>query len=124
MKLLFCQDCAGLVVPLDEKNQPTRCGCRRHAVWWSDPVTGELRVFDALTKFSEIRSGRYHPRPRAYVIGLTNALLSCEQEALDAQAIQELIDLHPDNYMFKRVRSLVVRFRPGESGDTAWGELP
>jgi hypothetical protein len=77
------------------------------------------------TSPEHIRSSRYPSQPRAYVLGLTNSLLMHPQQGLSAEVYQQIIDSHPDSYIFKRVRSCIIRIRPGESSDTAWApELP
>lgn len=120
MKLLFCQECGDIVAPHRRDRNPRFCECQRHAVWWEDGRAGVLRLYDAATPPKVIEERRYPSRPRAYVIGLTNALLGYEGQSLNADVVQQLIDSHSDYYLFKRWRSLVIRIRPGESGDTAW----
>lgn len=126
MKLLLCEDCGDIVAPKRTNRDPRFCECRRHAVWWEDGRKGILRVWDVLegplrSKVSELW---YPVRPRAYVIGLSNTLLQYPDEKISADTIAGLIDLHADSYLFKKIRSLVIRIRPGESSDTAWSRLP
>lgn len=121
MKLLFCQDCSGLVVPSSIPDKPRFCDCERHGVWWVNPEKGILKVYDS--KGQGQRESLYPREPRAYVIGLTNLLLTYEG-SINADVIQELIDEHPEFYLFKQWRSLVIKIRPGESSDTSWGRLP
>ena len=126
MKLLFCEPCGDIIAPNPNANDVRWCRCKRHAVWWLNPYSGVLRVWDA--EEGPLRSSCDGPiwrphAPRAYVIGLTNALLRCPVQ-LNAVIVEELIDAHEDSYLFKRWRSLVIRIRPGESSDTAWSRLP
>jgi hypothetical protein len=123
VKLLFCQECGDIIAPHHEELTPRWCTCGRHAVWWLNLGTGTLRLHDRLSA-RDIEERHYPARPRAYVIGLTNALLMYSGEALNADVVTALIDAHDDSYLFKRWRSLVIRIRPGESGDTAWASLP
>lgn len=127
MKLMFCQDCGDIVVPAPAAGEVRRCRCMRHACWWQNPVSGEFRVHDASFRPIEPRKGsRYEfnpPVPRAYVIGLTNSIFRFDGQ-MTAEKVQEIIDDHDDYYLFKKWRSLVIRIRPGESGDTAWAALP
>lgn len=120
MKLLLCEDCATLVVPANTANTPRFCDCGRHACWWQNPELGIFRVHDIGQMVSL-------PTPlvlqRAYIIGLTNALLR-DTEPMTADRVQWLIDQHPDSYLFKTFRSLVIRIRPGHSSDTAYAPLP
>lgn len=96
-------------------------------MWWVDGRKGVLRLWDQYEGPERIKENPnvwYPRRPRAYVIGLTNALLLHEGQGLNADVVLALIDSHSDYYLFKRWRSLVLRIRPGESSDTAWAALP
>lgn len=117
MKLLYCQECDDIIAPWPKANEPRDCRCGRHAVWWIDPAKGILRVCD--------RHGREGwPRAaRAYVLGITNLLLQMDG-GMTAEKVEQAIDLHDEYYLFKRWRSLIIRIRPGESGDTRWAPLP
>lgn len=117
MKLLYCQACGDIVAPWPVAKQPRDCRCRRHAVWWVNPSTGILRVHD--------RFGRdgWPNRAAAYVLGITNLLLGMDGD-MSAEKVEAAIDAHEDSYLFKRWRSLIIRIRPGESGDTRWAPLP
>jgi hypothetical protein len=126
MKLMFCQECGDLVVPYPEPEQYRFCRCKRHAVWWHNPHAGVLRIHDAAHKAEPEFGprGAHMPRsPRAYVIGLSNMIFGFPGN-MTAEFVQEMIDAHEDSYLFKRYRSLVIRIRPGESGDTGWAALP
>jgi hypothetical protein len=127
MKMMFFQDCHDLVVPAQAAGEVRRCQCRRHACWWENPVTGKFRLHDASFKPIETKKGSkyefYPPVPRAYVIGLTNMIFGFPGD-MTAEAVQDMIEAHEDHYLFKKWRSLVIRLRPGESGDTAWAALP
>lgn len=128
MKLLFCQDCGDIIAPYPQPRAPRYCRCLRHAVWWEDPQAGILRVHDARNhpREQEGHSQHWPSVPRAYVIGLTNTLLQYPDRfgPITAETVQEMIDSHGDNYLFKRWRSLVLRIRPAESNDTNWAALP
>jgi hypothetical protein len=127
MKLLFCQACGDLVAPNPTARELRRCRCQRHTVWWENPFTGVLRIHDAQSSWfsyenhPEIRRRAPSPAPAAYVIGLHNGLLSYEHRH-DSESIRCLIEATPDSYIFKTLRSLVIRIRPGESNDTAYAE--
>lgn len=128
MKMLLCEECMDIVVPDHRDRVARHCRCYRHAVWWDDGVKGTLKIFDARREQDAQRTSDadghrtvIYPR-RAYVIGLTNALLTWPEETLTAASVQEMIDMHPDSYLFKRYRSLVVRFRPGHSSDTSYAD--
>lgn len=127
MKLLYCEDCGDIVAPHNRALRVRRCECSRHAVWWTEPQRGILRVCDCSGSkgFSQVKGGPPFGNPRAFVIGLTNALLHFPGDATPcAFEVQRLIDAHPASYIFKQTRSLVIRIRPGDSSDTAWAPLP
>lgn len=123
MKMMYCQDCATLVVPSNRDYDIRWCDCRRHAVWWTDGARGILQLFTTTVSSKIIKERKYPPTPRAYVIGLANDIFRLEQT--NAESIQASIDSMGDHYLFKRHRSLVIRVRPGETSDTSWAaELP
>lgn len=125
MKLMYCQDCGGITVPRPMNLVAASCECSRHYVWWVDGARGILKLHDRINPKCGTPEGRMYPdKPRAYVIGITNALLRCDAQSLDEQTYQQIIDQHEDFYLFKRVRSCIIRIRPGETGDTSWGPLP
>lgn len=118
MKLLYCQDCGDIVAPWPKANEPRDCRCGRHAVWWLNPFTGVLRVCDR----QGLDNG-WPKRASAYVLGITNLLLGMDGN-MTAEKVQAAIDEHEETYLFKQWRSLIIRIRPGESGDTRWAALP
>ena len=120
MKLLFCGKCGDIIAPLNARDQPRSCVCGRLKVWWSDPEKGILRVHDVEgptiagpTKYNEV----------AWVLGINNSFLLYEGR-ITAEVVKQIDDDCPDNYLFKRVHSPLIRFRPGETSDTAYAELP
>lgn len=122
MKLLFCQDCGDIIAPRPTANVPRDCACGRHAVWWVDPSAGILRVCDR----HGFKSGDHEGWPRiarAFVLGMHNAFLTWPED-VDAKVVSLILDSTPDSYLFKRQNSVVIRIRPGESGDTRWAALP
>lgn len=125
MKLLYCEDCGDIIAPYRQADRPRWCLCGRHAVWWVDPARGVLRLFDSEPDNLIERGDRLYPkrRPHAWVIGLHNEFLQMPF-GHDAESIKTIIDGTPDSYIFKRWGSLVIRIRPGESGDTGWARPP
>lgn len=124
MKLMFCEDCGDVVAPHRIDRTVRWCHCRRHAVWWDDGRFGKLALYDKVER-RDAPGSVYHgfpmQGPRAWVIGLHNAVLT---EKLDAQKTQWLIEA-AEGYLFKERGSLVIRLRPLESNDTRWAfELP
>lgn len=130
MKLLYCQECGDIIAPWSAANVVRYCNCRAHAVWWVNPDSGVLRVCRVyppavMTNMPEAERGMPCGNPRAWVLGITNLLLHFDRERTpDAQEVQDLIGQHPDSYIFKQTRSLIIRIRPGQSGDTGWAPLP
>ncbi len=134
MKLLFCQDCGDLVPPSPKDFERRWCRCQRHIVWWRDGAAGILRVADThwgqiternrrLKAEGKLPEGALLWEARAFVIGIHNGLLTSSRSFFTADAIAEIIEGTPDSYAFKRLRSLIVRIRPGESSDTAWQHM-
>lgn len=119
MKLLFCQACGDIVSPLRQSRRIRKCICGLHAVWWEEPQAGILRV-----SYTQAVDGKPIGNPSAFVIGLTNMLLNWPSEKITAEDVTAMIDRHDDFYIFRKIRSLVLRIRPGESSDTAWAPLP
>jgi hypothetical protein len=58
----------------------------------------------------------------AYLLGLHNGtLLTATRDwPLTPELVQIILDATPDSYLFKKQNSLVVRFKPGETADSAW----
>lgn len=122
MKLLYCEDCGDIIAPFRQARKARWCVCERHAIWWENPATGVLRVHDS-QGFKDGPSTGWPYTARAWVIGMTNLFLGYPDN-LGAQDIQDIIDAHEDYYLFKKLRSVAIRIRPGESGDTRWAALP
>jgi hypothetical protein len=118
MKLMYCQACGDIVCPPRTAKQYKHCLCRRHAVWWRDPAAGLLSVYDSW------RDGSNEWRPAAFVLGMTNSWLQHRSENLTKEDYKEIIDEHPDTYLFKTLETVAVRIRPGMSSDTMWEDLP
>lgn len=118
MKILYCEDCGDIIAPHPTPNSARFCSCRRHAVWWTDPRAGVLRACD-----TQGSKDGWPFIPRAYILGITNLLLHMEG-GMSAEKVEEAIEAHGENYLFKKWRSLIIRIRPGESGDTRWAPLP
>jgi hypothetical protein len=131
--MLFCLDCGDIVAPLSTARKPRFCACQRHAVWWENPATGVLRIHDTQGVFdppnpnyvggpdAQPQWQRKHPPHMAYIIGLHNRFLTWEK-GHSKESVAMLLDSTPDSYIFRRINSLVIRIRPGESNDTDWAE--
>jgi hypothetical protein len=126
MKAIYCELCGDIVAPYGD-HKPRKCACGRHAVWWEDGAKGLIRVADLRGTPEEVRAvgGKPLGDPKVWILGITNALLSYPGRGTpSSDEVQRLIDEHPDSYLFKTTRSLIVRIRPGQSGDSAWSALP
>jgi hypothetical protein len=130
VKLLFCQVCGDIVAANPEPRSVRWCRCGTHAVWWIDPTRGTLRLFERDAVWVPAAEGqdpshhawsRKRSPHRAYVIGLHNGFLMFDGQH-SAQSIQAILSLTPDSYLFARQRSLIIRFRPGETTDTDWAD--
>lgn len=125
MKLIFCEDCGDIVAPSKIDLKVRWCDCGRHAVWWENGRQGKLVLHDKIAgvkdRTDSIYDGFPNPKPKAWVIGLHNAVLTEELSANDTAArIAEA-----EGYLFKSRGSLVIKFRPLESNDTRWSsKLP
>lgn len=128
MKLMFCGSCGDVVAPDSAADLLVRwCRCRRHAVWWLDGAKGLLRVHDSQNPARKGGEGGM-----AWVIGLHNGVLVGEglvdwagqSQCTSKAEVERLLAATPDSYLFKRSHSLIVRFAPGYTGDTAWSPLP
>lgn len=127
MKVIFCEDCGDIIAPYERARSPRLCVCKSHAVWWEDPARGIIRVafVGGHPAIYEELKGRPPGRPRVWILGITNALLYHKGVGTpSADVVQELIEAHDDSYIFKRTRSLIIRVRPGQSGDSDWGYIP
>lgn len=122
MKLLFCEVCGDIVAPHRQALETRSCNCQRHTVWWVDPSAGVLRVNDRYGHDSGTFKG-WPFEAKAWVLGLHNAFLGWPYNH-DADSIKAILDATPDSYIFKTWGSVIIRIRPGESGDTRWAALP
>lgn len=123
MKLLYCLVCGDIVAPLRVDMKPRSCACGRHHVWWRDGSQGLISVHDthcAIDDPPEDVVYRPPSNPRAWLLGITNSFLSWPLVGMSADDVTQIIDSHADWYLFKKIRSCVVRFRPGETADSRW----
>jgi hypothetical protein len=124
MKLLYCEECGDIVAPSRKAYEPRWCSCGRHAVWWINPLTGVLRLHDRLGRYHEYGEGLAQvDYPRAFVIGLHNGLFRDDDAPVTTKAhVTQEIENTPENYIFKRAGSLVIKLRPNMSNDTSWAK--
>ena len=126
-KLMFCGECGDVVSPGLNTKEVRWCQCKRHAVWWDNPHSGQIRVHDS---WMPERTGG--DGGQAWIIGLHNGVLTFGGLIADhrknlltkKQDVEFLLSTTPDTYLFKTANSLVVRISPGSSNDTAWSQLP
>jgi len=92
-----------------------------HRAWWTNGATGQLRV-QFMGAAADPDTGAPLGRPRAWVLGISNSLLHHPGEGTPSrEEVAAMLDATPDTYIFKSTRSNVIRIRPGQSSDTAWG---
>lgn len=125
MKALFCQVCGDIVAPFREVRKPRYCRCEMHAVWWEDAAKGIVRVCDTQghEQLVVTRNGRPLGAPQAFLLGFTNLWLSMPG-TLEASDYADIVAAHEPSYLFAKMKSVAVRFRPGETGDSDWSRLP
>lgn len=138
MKLMFCERCGDLTVPDSRPRNYRRCRCGEHAVWWEDPDAGILRVHDVQRELTK-RERAVDPEDPAqgtytydgppdswvsqvWIIGLHNQWMM--HKLSGRRAIDEVLAITPDTYLFKRDSSIAIKVRPGYSNDTAYDYLP
>jgi hypothetical protein len=114
MKILFAECCGDLVVP-ESAGKIRWCRCNKACCWWEDANAGKF----ACHSFFGIKG--------CSILGINNALLTepfvqrdsgYEFGAIQKDVIKRLIEETPDSYLFKRVESMIVRFRPEFTNDT------
>lgn len=113
MKVLLCLDCGDIIAPLPKAREPRLCNCERHAVWWEDPNTGQIRVCDMTAKsFAkkyaniEVRrpsdqilkesaqgfAGAPNGPPRCWILGITNLFIHMPTKS------EHRAEKHPPDY--------------------------
>lgn len=116
-----------MIAPLSSDLISRDCTCKRHSVWWRDSMKGLISVYDEechvpLAAIQVNASVLYVPpmRPRAWLLGITNALLMFPNEDPTKDDYAAIVASHSDTYLFKTRGSCIVRFRPGHSTDSRW----
>lgn len=105
MKILIAHCCYDLVVPKD-KNKPVYCRCGTSCVWWEDPSIGDIAVYS-----SELDN--------VSLLGLTNSFIFTKpQPYITKKEMEDIIKDIPENYLFKQMNSVAVKFQPGYTGDS------
>lgn len=123
MKALFCELCSTIISPPPEDKKVNWCSCKRHAVWWLDGFQGIIRVHDIEGPTS---SGPATYNRHAWLLGISNALLTAKDEWTKDPGFWEVMNKQEPtaSSLFRRYGTQIVRFRPGETGDSAYSELP
>jgi hypothetical protein len=124
MKAIYCEICGTITSPGPRDMYPKECHCGAHRCWWADGRLGQFRV-EYLIGHPEARKlGAPWGNPEVWVLGVHNGFLhSPSSGSPTAAEVDALLDMTPDSYIFKKTRSLIVRFRPGQSSDTAWAKF-
>jgi len=109
MKLLYCEVCGTIAVPHQHPfpiiyKIPVSCLCKESWAWWDNPEQGILKVYG----------------PNASVLGIANGLLHANYDfwAIREEEMRTIIEEIPDNYLFKQFKSLIIKYKPGFTGDT------
>jgi hypothetical protein len=121
MKILFCENCGDLVIPNIQAYEPNWCRCQAACCWWIDPQKGS---FACWSQFGE---------RLVSILGINNMLLTepfmvtenqSEFGCIQKTAIERMLLETPDSYLFKRVNSMIIRFRPGFTSETTFATPP
>jgi len=108
MKLIFCDKCGTITAPMQHPYPiiykiPVSCLCKDSWCWWENAEQGILKVVGE----------------HAYAIGIANNLLNAKTDGVvGREEMDKLIAEIPDNYLFKLHSSLIVKYKPGITGDT------
>jgi len=124
VKAIYCEICGTITSPGPRDMHPKVCHCGTHRCWWADGRLGQFRVEYLLGHPLTRETGAPFGRPEVWVLGLHNGFLhhhSAGSPSVDE--VRHLLEQTPDSYIFKKTGSLVVRFRPGQSSDTAWAKF-
>lgn len=109
MKALFCANCGDIRSPEPRALLSTHCRCRTCAIWWVDPARGIIKVWCATPA-----------RKYAWIIGVHNWFLADPDYLTEKKTVEFILANTPDTYVFSRVGSPVVKFRPGYTSDSSW----
>ena len=124
MKAIYCEICGTITSPGSRDREPRSCSCEAHRCWWENGRTGQLRVEYLLGHPETRKLGAPWGNPEVWVLGVHNGFLHLPSiESPTAAEVDALLDMTPNSYIFKKTRSLIVRFRPGQSSDTAWAKF-
>ena len=102
MKMMIAKCCGEIVVPCSDKGLVRYCVCLRSAVWWDDPITGELVVW------------RDVDAPMPEVLGINNSFLTAPMSRLglvDKPTLHATCE-RAEGYLFKTLDSPIVRVLP------------
>lgn len=124
MKALFCQKCGSIVSPPAKDLDVRWCDCQRHAIWWLKGERGIVRVHDIEGPTPE---GPAAYNRRAWLLGISNELLEAPDHCTeDGEFYSECFEQRKETgvTLFQRYGTFIVRFRPGETGDSAYAQLP
>lgn len=121
MKILFCENCGDLVVPYTEAYKARWCRCNSSCCWWIDPQRGNFACWSMMgERVVSILGINNMLLTEPFVVTESNSEFGCIQKS----AIERMLTDTPDSYLFKRLNSMIVRFRPGFSNDTVFTAPP
>lgn len=117
MKAIICMLCND-IRGLPTGTEPVRCSCGNVAAWWTNPLTGQVRVYAMR-------------RDAVRVLGLANSFLVPACQAGHVLSDQIWRELHTEatrapGYLFDAAhRSCwAVVFAVGQSADVTWAQYP
>lgn len=124
MKAIYCEICGTITSPGPRDFMPQSCYCGAHRVWWTDGRAGELRVeyMEQHPAITEKMNGAPAGKPQVWILGISNSFLSHPSSGTpSADDVAAILAATPPNYVFKKTKSNIIRVRPGQTSDTAWG---
>lgn len=125
-KLLWCLECGDMVLPIKEL-EPRFCYCKRHAIWWTNAIAGNVDVYDK-EKHKCGTPDICGWTPKCRILGLHNDFMRMIIDT-DGKTYKdkwkEILADTPDYYLFKDWETPLVGFYVGHIDGVNWSdELP
>jgi len=114
--MLWARCCATLIVPHPQDLVVRWCKCQKSACWWENGASGRFAAYSTLGPSDIEGLGLHNDILRHALYDRSGNLkgASCLTEA----EIKEFLANTPDSYLFKRINSLIIKFRLGYTSDT------
>lgn len=124
MKAIYCQICGSITSPGSSDMVPKNCHCGTHRCWWVDGRTGQFRVEYLVGHPLTRPNGAPADTPQVWILGVHNEFLHHRSNGSpNVDEVKLMLEQTPSSYIFKTTGSLIIRIRPGQSGDTAWAKF-